>query len=187
MLQNRQKPVMSDEMSKLRRQKNVIILGLDPGTATTGWGVIKEIKKEPRLEAFGCIETCKTKCNVDRLREIGKDLEEIIKTYQPDEIAIEDLFFFKNLKTVIKVAQARGVLLFVSGRSRVPVSEYTPLQVKQALTGYGRAEKTQVQYMVKEVLKLKSIPKPDDAADALAIAICHQQSRRVEIAYKKSE
>lgn len=173
-------------MSKQGTQKSIIILGLDPGTATTGWGVIKEIRKEPKLEAFGCIETCKTKCIVDRLREIARDLEDIIKTYRPDEIAIEDLFFFKNLKTAIKVAQARGVLLLISGNSRVPVLEYTPLQVKQAVTGYGRADKGQVQYMVKEILKLKSIPKPDDAADALAVAICHQQARRVGIAYAEN-
>lgn len=172
-----------NEMLKQRRQKNVIILGLDPGTATTGWGVIKEVEKEPKLEAFGCIETCKTKCTVDRLCEIAKDLEEVIKTYRPNEIAIEDLFFFKNLKTAIKVAEARGVLLLTSGNSKVPVWEYTPLQIKQATTGYGRAEKGQVQYMVKEILKLKSIPRPDDAADALAIAICHQQARRIRFRY----
>lgn len=155
------------------------ILGLDPGTATTGWGIIKEVKKEPQMEAFGCIETCKTKCNTDRLVEIATDLERLIDKYQPDEIAVEDLFFFKNLKTAIKVAQARGVLLVTCGKKKIPVFEYTPLQVKQALTGYGRAEKRQVQLMVQNVLKLKEVPKPDDAADALAVAICHQQSRKV--------
>lgn len=160
------------------KDKSTTILGLDPGTATTGWGVVVEEKKEPKIEAFGCIETCKTKCTVDRLKEIATDLEKIIEKYRPDEIAIEDLFFFKNLKTAIKVAQARGVLLLTSGQKNIPVAEYTPLQVKQALTGYGRADKHQVQCMVKEILKLKSIPKPDDAADALAVAICHQQSRR---------
>ena len=154
------------------------ILGLDPGTATTGWGIIEEVKKEPVLVDFGCIETCKTKCNVDRLCEIESDLQKIIKKYQPDEVAIEDLFFFKNLKTAIKVAQARGVLLVTSGKAKLIVAEYTPLQVKQALTGYGRADKNQVQVMVQNIFKLKEIPKPDDAADALAVAICHLQSRR---------
>lgn len=166
---------------KKRGEENVYILGLDPGTATTGWGIVRIQKKEPVLEAYGCIETCKTKCSVDRLKEIASDLEKLIKKYQPDEIAIEDLFFFKNLKTAIKVAQARGVLLYISGRQQVPVSEYTPLQVKQALTGYGRADKNQVQQMVKAVLKLKKIPKPDDAADALAVAICHGQSREYPV------
>lgn len=160
-------------------ESTLTILGLDPGTAITGWGVIKEFKKEPKLEAFGCIETCKTKCTVDRLREIANDLEEIMRIYKPDEVAVEDLFFFKNLKTAVKVAQARGVLLLTAGKSKIPIAEYTPLQVKQAITGYGRADKAQVQFMVKEVLRLKTIPKPDDAADALAVAICHQQSRKI--------
>jgi crossover junction endodeoxyribonuclease RuvC len=162
-------------------RSNLTILGLDPGTAITGWGVIKEIRKEPKLEAFGCIETSKTKCTVDRLREIARDLEEIIRKYKPDEVAVEDLFFFKNLKTAIKVAQARGVLLLIAGKGKVSVAEYTPLQVKQAITGYGRADKAQVQFMVKNILNLKTIPKPDDAADALAVAICHQQARRMHM------
>ena len=115
------------------------------------------------------------------MREIAKDLEEIIEKYRPDEVAVEDLFFFKNLKTAVKVAQARGVLLLTAGKGKVPVAEYTPLQVKQAITGYGRADKSQVQFMVKKILNLKTIPKPDDAADALAVAICHQQSRRIDM------
>lgn len=158
---------------------NRIILGLDPGTAITGWGIIKENKKEPRMIAFGSIQTQKTLGNTERLCEIASDLEKIIEKYKPDEIAIEDLFFFKNLKTAIKVAQARGVLILISARKKIPVFEYTPLQVKQALTGYGRADKSQVQAMVKNILKIKEIPKPDDAADALAVAICHQQNRMV--------
>lgn len=163
----------------MRKENETIIMGLDPGTATTGWGIVAIQAKEPVLVEYGCIETCKTKCTVDRLTEIARDLKLLINEHKPDEIAIEDLFFFKNLKTAIKVAQARGVLLLVSGENKTPVSEYTPLQVKQALTGYGRADKYQVQTMVKSVLKLKDIPKPDDAADALAVAICHQQSRTI--------
>ncbi len=162
-------------------QRKIKILGIDPGTATTGWGIISEEKKEPKLEVYGCIETSKHKTTVERLKEIASDLEEIIEKYKPDEVAVEDLFFFKNLKTAIKVAQARGVLLLIPGRKNIPVFEYTPLQVKQALTGYGRAEKSQIQWMVKEILKLSEIPKPDDAADALAVAICHQQSRKMLI------
>ncbi|MDA3815318.1 MAG: crossover junction endodeoxyribonuclease RuvC [Patescibacteria group bacterium] len=159
--------------------KTVKILGLDPGTATTGWGVITEEGKEPKLEAFGCIETSKHKDDFTRLKEIAEDLTHLIAKYKPDEVAIEDLFFFKNLKTAIKVAQARGVLLLTVSQQNLVGAEYTPLQVKQALTGYGRAEKHQVQMMVKNVLGLDDIPKPDDAADALAVAICHQQSRRI--------
>jgi crossover junction endodeoxyribonuclease RuvC len=157
----------------------VSILGLDPGTATTGWGLIKIVKNEPVIEQYGCIETCKTKCNTDRLVEISHDLESLIQLHHPAEIAIEDLFFFKNLKTAVKVAQARGVLLVTCGKAKIPVYEYTPLQVKQALTGYGRADKHQVQMMVKSTLGLKNIPKPDDAADALAVAVCHAQSRNM--------
>lgn len=159
--------------------KKVKILGLDPGTATTGWGVIEEDRKQPLVVAFGCIETSKLKSDVERLKEISNDVSELIAKYQPDEVAIEELFFFKNLKTAIKVAQARGVLLLTACQSKVPIFEYTPLQVKQAITGYGRAEKNQIQIMVKSILKLTHMPKPDDAADALAIAICHQQSRMV--------
>jgi len=160
------------------RSRESIILGLDPGTAITGWGVIK-VGSETKMLAFGCIETDKNKNSVVRLKEIARDLTSLIEKYQPDEVAVEDLFFFKNLKTAIKVAQARGVLLVTSANAGLPVFEYTPLQVKQALTGYGRAEKQQIQWMVKEVLRLKQAPKPDDAADALAVAICHEQSRKI--------
>jgi len=153
------------------------ILGIDPGTATTGWAVVEEIKKNSRLVACGCVNTSKFHSDEDRLVEIGKDIALLIKKYQPDEAAIEDLFFFKNLKTVITVAQARGVILYEIKKNIVPLFSYTPLQVKQALTGYGRADKNQIQEMVKNILKLKSIPKPDDAADAVAIAICHLNSR----------
>lgn len=161
--------------------KTVKILGLDPGTATTGWGFVSEKKKQCQMEAFGCINTEKNKPAADRLLEIAEDLEALIRQHNPDEVAIEDLFFFKNLKTAVKVAQARGVLIVVCRKLKIPVFEYTPLQVKQALTGYGRAEKKQVQVMVKNLLCLEDIPKPDDAADALAVAICHQQSRRINM------
>ena len=163
------------------------ILGIDPGTATTGWAIVEEknppslklrwASKNPHLIACGCINTSKFKTDEERLVEIGKDIALLIKKYQPDEAAIEDLFFFKNLKTAITVAQARGVILYEIKKNIVPLFSYTPLQVKQALTGYGRADKNQIQEMVKNILKLKSIPKPDDAADAVAIAICHLNSR----------
>jgi crossover junction endodeoxyribonuclease RuvC len=169
---------------------NLRILGIDPGTATTGWAVVEEIKpakgearqgrQNPRLIACGCVNTSKFKSDADRLVEIGKDISSLIKKYQPDEAAIEDLFFFKNLKTAITVAQARGVILYEIKKNLVSLFSYTPLQVKQALTGYGRADKKQIQLMVKNILNLKSAPKPDDAADAVAIAICHLNSRNMK-------
>jgi len=155
------------------------ILGIDPGTAITGYAVLNETKREIVPMTFGCIETSKNRSVADRLEEIGGDLEALIAKFQPDEVAIEELFFFKNVKTVIGVAQARGVLVYVCKKMKVPIFEYTPLQVKQALTGYGRAEKKQVQEMVKNILELKTIPKPDDVTDALAVAICHWQSRKM--------
>ncbi len=163
----------------MSKKRETIILGIDPGTAITGWGIVKDGKKELEMIAYGSIETSKNKTDVERLKETARDLKEIIKEYQPDEMAIEELFFFKNLKTAIKVAQSRGVLMFVTAQQKIPVAEYTPLQVKQALTGYGRADKKQMQIMVQNILKLKEVPQPDDAADALAVAICHQQSRKI--------
>ena len=131
------------------------ILGIDPGTATTGWAIVEEIKKNPRLVACGCVNTNKINSDADRLVEIGSDVRSLIKKYKPNEAAIEDLFFFKNLKTAITVAQARGVILYEIKKNLVPLYSYTPLQVKQALTGYGRADKNQIQEMVKNILKLK--------------------------------
>ncbi|OGI25586.1 MAG: crossover junction endodeoxyribonuclease RuvC [Candidatus Moranbacteria bacterium RBG_13_45_13] len=153
------------------------ILGIDPGTATTGWAVVEEVKKNPRLVACGCVNTSKIKSDAERLVEIGKDISSLIKKYKPDEAGIEDIFFFSNQKTAVTVSQARGVVLYELKKNKIPVQNYTPLQVKQALTGYGRADKKQIQLMVKNILRLKSIPKPDDAADAAAIAICHLNSR----------
>ncbi|PIW93591.1 MAG: crossover junction endodeoxyribonuclease RuvC [Candidatus Moranbacteria bacterium CG_4_8_14_3_um_filter_43_15] len=154
------------------------ILGIDPGTAITGWAMVEEKKGEPRLIACGCINTSKLKSDADRLVEIGEDIATLIKKHKPREVAVEDLFFFKNLKTAITVAQSRGVILYKIKKNKLPLFSYTPLQVKQALTGYGRADKRQIQIMVKNVLKLKNTLKPDDAADATAIAICHINSRR---------
>lgn len=156
-----------------------IILGLDPGTATTGYGIIKEESGKIELVDYGCIETKAGKELSVRLCEIYDELCEIIKKYKPDEIAIEELFFAANTKTAIAVGHARGVLMLGSKKTGKPVAEYTPLQVKQALSGYGRADKNQIQQMVKTFLNLKEIPKSDDAADALAIAICHANSRKV--------
>ena len=157
--------------------KNIRILGVDPGTATTGWAVIEERDCRFRALAYGSINTLKNKSESQRLYEIHKDLSEIIKKYHPRESAIEKIFFFKNQKTVIPVSQARGAILLTLEQKGVTVFGYTPLQVKQSVTGYGRAEKKQIQLMAKSILELKTIPRPDDAADAIAVAVCHLNSR----------
>ena len=156
------------------------ILGIDPGTATVGWGIITVEKGKTTSLAYGHISTSKDLLLEDRLAEISDDLSAIVKTYHPDEAAVEEIFFFKNKKTVISVAQARGSILLTLRNLGVTVFGYTPLEVKQALTNYGRADKSQVQLMVKSILKLGSIPKPDDTADALAVAICHASRRKME-------
>lgn len=155
------------------------VLGLDPGTATTGWAIIEEKKGELVPLAFGHISTEKNTPESKRLLEINQDVLRVIKKYKPQEAAVEKLFFFKNKKTIIEVGQSRGSLLLTLEKNHVKVFGYTPLQVKQALTGYGRAEKKQVQLMVKNILNLKSIPRPDDTADAIAIAVCHIHSRKI--------
>ena len=149
----------------------MIILGIDPGTAKTGFGIIKKTRKLIWIN-HGCITTSTDLSTADRLNKIYKELSSLIKKYKPNIVAVEDIFFFKNLKTAIKVSQARGVILLTAAKAKVKITEYTPLQVKQAVACYGRADKAQVQKMVKTLLNLKEIPKPDDAADALATAIC---------------
>lgn len=149
-----------------------IILGLDPGTATTGFGVVKEDRGEVSLVDCGYITTPSTDSASDRLLVIGRAVEKLLKTYRPEVVAVERLFFAKNQTTAMAVSQSRGVILASIARGQIPLLEYTPLQVKQSVTGYGKADKQQVQRMVKALLKLEQVPKPDDAADALAIAIC---------------
>lgn len=153
------------------------ILGIDPGLATVGWAVLESDRRGIIPVAFGAITTPAHTDIESRLLIIKQDLEEIIKKYQPEEMAIEELFFNTNITTGIAVAEARGVILCTAHALGVKISEYTPLQVKQAVVGYGRAEKQQVISMVTTILKLKSPPKPDDTADAVAIAICHSQCR----------
>lgn len=149
------------------------ILGIDPGTATTGWGVIEVESGKLKVKSCGCVLTSKKKEHPERLSEIYDALNAIIKKTSPDVVAIEKLFFINNIKTAMTVGEARGVCLLAAEQAGASIFEYTPLQVKQALTGYGKAEKKQIQTMVKMVLNLKEIPKPDDMADALAIAITH--------------
>lgn len=156
------------------------ILGIDPGTAIVGWGIINIEKGKTTSLAYGHISTSKDLAPEDRLAEIAGDLATIIKKYKPEEAAVEELFFFKNQKTIISVAQARGCIVLTLKELGVSIFGYTPLEVKQALTNYGRADKSQVQLMVKALLKLQNIPKPDDVADALAIALCHASRRKME-------
>ncbi|MDO4281046.1 MAG: crossover junction endodeoxyribonuclease RuvC [Peptococcaceae bacterium] len=155
----------------------MIILGLDPGTATTGYGVIRMNHFKISAIAYGTILTKPEMAMENRLEVIYEDLGQVLEQYRPDEVAIEKLFFGRNTTTAITVGQARGVLLLRLAQAGLPIGEYTPMQVKKALVGYGSAEKKQVQYMVQNFLNLPEIPKPDDAADALAIAICHAHSR----------
>lgn len=151
----------------------MIILGIDPGYGTIGYGVIEKIGSKVRPVDYGVIQTPKDESIAVRLAILYDSMNALIKKFTPDEIAVEDLFFNTNITTGIKVAEARGVLLLSAIRECGRLFEYTPLMVKQSLTGNGRADKGQVQYMVKMMLNLKSVPRPDDAADALAIAICH--------------
>jgi crossover junction endodeoxyribonuclease RuvC len=154
-------------------------LGIDPGTATTGWAILEEKEGKIKTVAYGHISTSSENSVSSRLLEVAQDLEKIIKKYKPQESAVEDIFFFKNVKTAVKVSQSRGAMLLTLEKKNVRIFSYTPLQVKQAITGYGRAEKKQIQIMMKNILRLKSIPKPDDTADALAIALCHINSRKL--------
>jgi len=157
----------------------MIILGIDPGTTTTGFGTIEIKNHQIKLLEHGIIET-KPKIPLPlKLIEIYKDIKKIIKDIKPDLIAVEQLFFFKNLKTAMAVGQARGVILLAAQQAKIPILEYTPLQVKMAVCGNGRADKGQVQGMVKSILSLKEIPKPDDAADALAVAICGANCQKI--------
>ena len=154
------------------------ILGIDPGIARCGWGVLEARSSKLEVREFGCIETSPKKNVQDRLLEIYQEVTKIIKVYQPGVLAIEELFFNTNAKTAFVVGQARGVILLAAAENNLQIGIYTPLQVKLALTGYGRAEKPQVGQMVKTLLKLKEVPKPDDTADALAIAITHAFSKK---------
>lgn len=155
----------------------MFILGIDPGFAIVGWGIVESVGGNIRPVAYGAITTPAHTPIESRLLTIQQDLEKIIEKYKPDEMAIEELFFNTNTTTAIKVAQARGVIICTAHRLHVKVCEYTPLQVKSAVVGYGLAEKHQVITMVTTLLKLKAPPKPDDTADALAIAICHSNCR----------
>jgi len=154
------------------------ILGIDPGIGRCGWGVIEAQNAKLKMLNCGCIETSPKKAVEKRLEEIYSEITKLIKTYSPEVLAIEELFFNTNAKTAFVVGQARGVILLAAAQSNLEIAIYTPLQVKLAVTGYGRAEKPQVGQMVKTLLSLKEVPKPDDTADGLAIAMTHAFSAK---------
>jgi crossover junction endodeoxyribonuclease RuvC len=165
----------------------MLALGIDPGTATTGFGLVRSLPSgEYELVDFGTVQTEAGQPMPDRLSDLFHKLIQVIKLHQPDTSAVEQLFFQTNVKTAISVGQARGVAILALAEAHVPVTEYTPLQIKQAVTGYGKADKRQVQEMVRILLKMEAIPKPDDAADALAVAICHLQSSQLQRAIEAS-
>lgn len=155
------------------QQTKMIILGVDPGTATMGYGVLEKTGNRYRALEYGVLATPKTMPPAERLRQLYRGLQALVERYQPDALVTEQLLFSTNRRTAIQVARAAGIAMLVAAEAGIEWHEYTPLQVKQAVTGYGGADKTQVQTMVQRLLGLETLPKPDDAADALAIALCH--------------
>lgn len=162
----------------------MLILGIDPGIAIVGYSIVECKGNNLKAIDYGCITTDADMLFPDRLKIVYDKLTEIIEKYNPDDLAIEELFFNKNVKTAIKVGQARGVEILAARNKGINTYEYTPLQIKQAVTGYGRADKNQVQEMVKMLLNLKEKPKPDDVADALAVAICHGSSIKFKESFR---
>ncbi|NLK00906.1 MAG: crossover junction endodeoxyribonuclease RuvC [Clostridia bacterium] len=158
----------------------MLIMGIDPGIAITGYGLIKVKNGVMTLVEFGCIRTSPDKTLEVRLMKVYSRLSQVMEKEMPSCTVIEEIFFNKNTRSAMAVGQARGVSLLASAHLNIPVHEYTPLQVKQALVGYGRAGKDQVQEMVRLLLNLEDIPRPDDASDALALAICHAHSHRLD-------
>lgn len=154
------------------------IIGLDPGTATTGYGIIDVIDGEPQVVTWGTIRTSADDETPDRLKAIYQELGVLLQEYKPDAAAIEEVFFGRNITTAISVGQARGVLILALANAELPVAEYSPPKVKDAVTGYGKADKHQVQLMVRNLLRLEETPRPDDAADGLAVALTHYQHSR---------
>ena len=164
-----------------------LVLGIDPGTAITGYGLVWGEGDDLRLVDYGVITTPSDKSQPQRLQEIYRQLTALIQERQPAEAAVEKLFFSRNVRTALSVGQARGVALLAMANAGLEIHEYTPLEVKQAVVGYGRATKNQVQEMVKMLLGLASVPQPDDAADAIAVAICHIHSARMKSLIQSSK
>ena len=163
----------------------MLALGIDPGTAITGYGLVRQAENGDLLAlAHGVIQTMPDIPLPERLVAIYRETVRLLEQYQPDTAAVEKLFFQKNVRTAISVGQARGVVLLALAQAKVPIGNYTPMEVKQAVAGYGNADKQQVQHMVRALLNLEEIPRPDDAADALAVAITHLQISRFKSAYE---
>lgn len=156
----------------------MLVLGIDPGLATTGYGLVREVDGGLQAVAHGVIKTPAGRPIATRLQQLYRELADLIRRHDPTEAAVEELFFSRNVRTAMSVGQARGVALLALADADLNVTEYTPLAIKQAVSGFGGADKIQMQTMVKMLLKLDSIPRPDDAADALAVAICHLHSAR---------
>jgi len=163
----------------------MLAIGIDPGTATTGYGLVQDQDGSLVVVDYGVILTASSLEMPERLLEIFRELNKIILLHRPESGAVEKLFFQKNVRTALSVGQARGVILLAMAQAELPVYEYTPLEVKQAVAGYGGADKNQVQQMVRALLGLKEVPQPDDAADALAVAICHLHSNRWRSLYEE--
>lgn len=161
-------------------------MGIDPGTATTGYGIVEEEGNQLRALVSGVIRTASDQTTPARLRVIHRELQDLVSEWRPTEAAVEELFFSKNVRTAMSVGQARGVAILALAEAGLEVAEYTPLAIKQAVTGYGSADKGQMQEMVKMLLGLEGIPRPDDAADALAVAICHLHSARLKSLSERS-
>lgn len=157
----------------------MVILGIDPGIGRTGWGIIEVLSGKCRVISFGCFETEPNSPMDGRLALIFVHMQKIISEYKPEAMAVEELFFNNNAKTALIVGHARGVIILAASMAKIPTFSYTPLQVKIGVTGYGRAEKKQVGDMIKLTLGLKSVPKPDDTADALAVALTHAFSMKM--------
>lgn len=155
---------------KTQNKKPNIIMGIDPGLATIGYGFITH-EKQPKLISCGCIETSAKTEFKERLNIIYKELNQLIKKYKPDFVGVEKLYFCKNVKTAMDVGHARGVIILTLSQNKIPIYEFTPLQIKQAITSYGKADKNQMKEMVKIILKLKQVPKKDDTADAISAAL----------------
>jgi len=165
----------------------MLVIGIDPGTASTGFGLVEERpNRDLAVVEFGVIKTSAQMSMPERLAILYEGLTDLLAKHRPIEAAVEKLYFQKNVRTAISVAQGRGVALLALARAQVAVAEYTPLEVKQAVAGYGAAAKGQIQQMVRTLLQLDEIPKPDDAADALAIAICHLSSMRTRTLYREA-
>jgi crossover junction endodeoxyribonuclease RuvC len=158
----------------------MVILGIDPGIGRTGWGIVDVQGPKCTAKDYGCIETSKDERVEARLETLYNELQRLLTTYKPEALAIEELFFNTNVSTAMVVGQARGVVFLASEQHKVPIAVYTPLQIKVAVTGYGRADKKQVGQMIKTILHLPEVPKPDDTADALAIALTHASSYKIK-------